>query len=213
MTSYFSPPAKVLFFFSSFLLLFYSASFLFSASVFASVSVFFLFSKNFYRLIFSMLGFAFCAAVYFSGRTDAVPLFNLVSVLYLSFISAKVLSAEDFTSLPFFGKTALSKSFYMICEISSSFAPFLRSEIYCLFLNLKINKNSRYASYSLFPMLVNWSFLKIKLRKRDLYCSLFSRGFKDTDDLEALTEEKHFRTGDLFLYLPIILFALWRIFF
>ncbi|MBN1619108.1 hypothetical protein JW890_00135 [candidate division WOR-3 bacterium] len=213
MTSNFSPSAKVLFFFSCFLFLFYSESFLYSASVFALVSAFFLFSKNLKRFVFSILGFALCTTFYFFGKAAAVPFFKLVSVLYLSFIFSNALSAEDFVSLPFYGKTALSKSFYIIWEISSSFAPFLRSELNCALLNLRINKNGRYGSYSLFPMLVNWSFLKIKLRKRDLYYSLFSRGFKDTDDLERLTEKNRFPKGDLFLYLQIILFTLWRIFF
>ncbi|MBN2364161.1 hypothetical protein JXL83_08520 [candidate division WOR-3 bacterium] len=205
--------SKIIFvFFSSFLLL-CSPSLLFSALIFSSVAIFLSLSGSIKKALHPLFGTLVFIVLHNMGFPAKPEVWKLISMLYFSFFFAGIFSVDDLLSLPFTGKSAIMKSLYMICEISSSFAPFIRSELKGAVLTVKINGQKIPGSMTLFPMLANWSVLKIEHRKRDLFLSLSSRGFRDTDDLNFPGKTVLFRLGDTLLYSFIILFSSWRFLF
>lgn len=206
----FSSISKVLFvFFSSFLLL-CSPHFLFTALIFSFAALFLSLSGSIKKTLHPLFGTLLFIILHNLDFPAKPEIWKLISVLYFSFFFAGIFSVDDLLSLPFTGKSAIMKSLYMICEISSSFAPFIRSELKGAVLTVKINGRKKTDSWAFFPMLANWSVLKIEHRKRDLFLSLSSRGFRDTDDINFPGKTVLFRWGDTLLYSFIILFSSWR---
>ncbi|MBN1149931.1 hypothetical protein JXA84_01790 [candidate division WOR-3 bacterium] len=210
MKSSFSSPAKIFFvpFASIFLLV--SSDPLYSALVFCVSSLLLVSMDRPEKSVLSLLG-AFLSILVKNIFPDAViNCFKTISVIFLPFLWAKEISADDLLSLPLVGKTAFAKSLYMISEISSSFIPYMRSELAQTVFILKTFKLPKNSIFVKVPSLVAWSVMKIERRKINLYLSLKSRGFRDTDDLVFLGKPVFFSRKDILPYSALTLLLLVR---